>query len=100
MMIGGMLLIFYFFFIRPSLNRAKEQKGFMEDLKKGDRIVTIGGIHGKIVKISEGTLVIDVDSGTKLRIETSAVSMEYTQNLKEATANKNKPKVIEKTEEA
>ncbi len=99
MMIGGMLLIFYFFFIKPSLDRAKKQKGFMEDLKKGDKIVTIGGIHGKITKISEGTLVIEVDSGTKLRIETSAISMEYTSNLAEATAKKNKPTVIEKASE-
>lgn len=72
-LIGGMFLIMYFFMIRPQVKKQKEAKTFREGLKKGDKIVTIGGIHGKVVDISERTVLIQVD-GAKIRIEKTALN--------------------------
>lgn len=72
-LIGGMFLIMYFFMIRPQVKKQKEAKTFREGLKKGDKIVTIGGIHGKLVDISERTVLIQVD-GAKIRIEKTALN--------------------------
>ena len=76
-MIILLIVIFWLFFIRPQSKKAKEQKKFQEELKKGDKIVTIGGIHGKIDEISEGssTVVIETE-GSKMRIEKSAINSE------------------------
>jgi len=70
------IVVFYFFMIRPQLKKSKEQKKFRENIKKGDKIVTIGGIHGKIVDVNDTTFIIEVEGGNKLRIERSAVSMD------------------------
>jgi preprotein translocase subunit YajC len=72
-MIVLMIGVFYFFMIRPQMKKQKELKKFREGLKAGDKVVTIGGIHGKILEISEGTVLIQSE-GTKLRLEKSAVS--------------------------
>ena len=72
-MIVLMIGVFYFFMIRPQMKKQKELKKFREGLKPGDKIVTIGGIHGKILEISDATVLIQSE-GTKLRIEKSAVS--------------------------
>ena len=72
------IAVFYFFMIRPQLKKAKEQKKFKEQIKKGDKIITIGGIHAKIAEISETTFIIEVEGGNRLKIEKSAVSMENT----------------------
>ena len=69
------IVIFYFFFIRPQTKKAKEERKYRENLKKGDKIITIGGIHGKIVEVNDTTLIIEVEDGTKLRIEKTAVAM-------------------------
>lgn len=69
----GMFAVMYFFFIRPQQKKAKEAKKFREALAKGDSIVTIGGIHGKVVEIADTTVVISVEQG-KLRIEKSAIN--------------------------
>lgn len=82
--IGFFLLFFvilYFFMIRPQTKKAKEQKNFLTELKTGDKIVTIGGVHGKIVKVDDDTYTIEVDSNTKLRIEKAVVSLEYTKAM-------------------
>jgi preprotein translocase subunit YajC len=68
------IVIFYFFMIRPQMKKAKEAKKFRESLSKGDKIVTIGGIHGKITDVAETTFIIETEGGAKLRIEKSAVS--------------------------
>lgn len=65
--------IFYFFMIRPQAKKAKEAKKFRESLDKGTKIVTIGGIHGKVVEVLDTVVVIDTGS-SKLRIEKSAIS--------------------------
>ncbi len=70
------VLVFYLFFIRPQMKKTKEQKKFREALKKGDKVVTVGGIHGKIVEVQESTFTIEVEGQNRLKIEKSAVSME------------------------
>jgi len=88
--LGLMIVVFWLFFIRPQAKRAKNQKKFIEDLAKGDKIVTIAGIHGTINKINEdGTLNIEVSPGTYIKIEKSAISMDWTAAL-------NKPVTTEK----
>ena len=77
--LGLMILVFWMFFIRPQAKRAKNQKKFTEDLQKGDKIVTIAGIHGTINKVNEdGTLQVEVSPGSYLKMEKSAVSMDMT----------------------
>ncbi|WP_018628106.1 preprotein translocase subunit YajC [Niabella aurantiaca] len=83
----GMIIVFWLFFIRPQSKRAKNQKKFIEDLQKGDKIVTIAGIHGKISQVNEdGTLSIEVSPGNYIKIEKSAISMDWTNQLNKGTA--------------
>ena len=78
-MMGGMILVFYFFMIRPQAKKAKLQKKFINDLQKGDKIVTIAGIHGKINKLNDdNTLELETSPGSYIKIERSAISMEWT----------------------
>jgi len=67
------LVVFYLFMIRPQVKRQKEAKKLRESLKPGDKIVTIGGIHGKILEVADSTVLISSE-GTKIRIEKSAIS--------------------------
>ncbi len=67
------LIVFYFFFIRPQTKKSKEQKKFREALKKGDKVLTIGGLHGKIAEVKESTIVLDCGNNIKLNIEKSAI---------------------------
>lgn len=73
------LVVFYFFFIRPQTKKTKEQRKFREALKKGDKVVTIGGVHGKILEVKETTVVLDVGNQLKLTVEKSAIVMDNTQ---------------------
>jgi len=74
---GLMILVFWMFMIRPQAKKAKQQKTFINDLKKGDKVVTIAGIHGTINKINEdGTLSLEVSPGSYLKIEKSTISLE------------------------
>ena len=73
LMLGLMVLIFYFFMIRPQIKKQKELKNFRENLKAGDKVVTIGGIHGKILEVSDTTVLIQAE-GTKLRFDKSAIA--------------------------
>lgn len=75
-LIGGVIVIFYFFFIRPQQKKQKDQKRFLEEIKKGDEVVTIGGIHGKISSVEGTTIVLEVDKGVKLTMEKSAISLD------------------------
>ena len=67
------LVVFYFFMIRPQMKKQKELKKFREGLTVGDKVVTIGGIHGKILEVAESTILIATESG-KLRLDKSAVT--------------------------
>jgi preprotein translocase subunit YajC len=75
-MIGAIILIFYFFMIRPQQKKQKQVQNFRDTLKRGDKIVTIGGIHGKITDVQEGTFIIEVEDGSKIRIEKAAVAVD------------------------
>ncbi len=77
-MILLIIVIFYFFMIRPQMKKAKQEKLFKESLLKGDKIVTIGGVHGKIVEVNDTTFMVEVDNNVKLKIEKTAVSAEAT----------------------
>ncbi len=68
------IVVFYFFMIRPQMKKAKDAKKFRESLKKGDTVVTIGGIHGRITEVNETTFILEAESGAKFRVEKSAVS--------------------------
>ncbi len=73
------LVVFYFFFIRPQTKKNKEQKKFREALKKGDKVLTIGGVHGKIAEVKETTIVLDCGNNIKLNVEKSAVVQDNSQ---------------------
>lgn len=66
-------VVFYFFMIRPQMRKQKELKSFREALKKGDRIVTTGGIYGKINNISENVITMDVGNNVLIKIDKNAV---------------------------
>lgn len=68
------VVVFYFFMIRPQMKRQKEVKKFRENLKEGDKVVTIGGIHGKVLEITDTNVLLGCEGGTKIRVEKSAVS--------------------------
>lgn len=70
------ILVFYMFFIRPQMRKQKQARKYRENLKKGDKIITIGGIHGKIVEEQERTFTIEVEGGNRLRVEKSAIAMD------------------------
>jgi preprotein translocase subunit YajC len=80
-MIGLMVGVFYFFMIRPQTKKAKEAKTFRESIKKGDKVITIGGLHGKIVEIQENTFIIETEGGGRLKFEKSSISPESTAAL-------------------
>jgi len=69
-----MVFIFYFFMIRPQRKKEKEAQNFRASLQKGEKIVTIGGVHGKIVDVQESTFTIETEGGSKMKIEKTAVS--------------------------
>ncbi|KAA9354905.1 MULTISPECIES: preprotein translocase subunit YajC [Larkinella] len=77
----GIFVVFYFFMIRPQQKKQKDQKNFIENLKKGDGVVTIGGLHGKVYAVEGTTVVVEVDKGVKLTFEKTAISREATVKL-------------------
>ena len=80
--LGGMILVFWLFFIRPQAKKAKLQKTFIDNMGKGEKIVTIAGIHGTINKVNEdGTISLETSPGSYIKIEKSAISMEWTTTL-------------------
>ena len=81
-MVGAIFVVMYFFMIRPQSKKAKDQKLFMENLQKGDKIITVAGIHGRISRVNEnGTLEVEIDTNTKVIMERSGISMEFTKAL-------------------
>ncbi len=81
-----MILVFWLFMIRPQTKKAKEQKTFIQNLQKGDKVVTIAGIHGTVNKVSDdgSTIMLEISPGSYLKIEKSAISMEWTNSLNKA----------------
>lgn len=83
----GMIVVFYFFMIRPQSKKAKQAKSFQENLQKGDKIVTIAGIHGRVNKLNEdGTIELETSPGSYMKVEKSAISMEMTANVNKPAA--------------
>lgn len=80
--------IFYFFMIRPQQKKAKDQKKFVEEVKKGDLVVTIGGAHGRVAEIEDDTFILEFERGARIKFAKSSVSMESTKaaNAKKASA--------------
>jgi preprotein translocase subunit YajC len=90
-MMGAIILVFWLFMIRPQAKKAKDQKKFIENLQKGDKIVTIAGIHGTINKINEdNTLQLETSPGSYMKIERSAISMGWTAQINKSTADADK----------
>jgi preprotein translocase subunit YajC len=73
---GAIILVFYFFMIRPQQKKAKDAKKFSEEIKKGDYVVTIGGAHGHVAELEGDTFVLEVEKGGRIRFNKSAISME------------------------
>jgi len=91
LLLGGMILVFWLFMIRPQAKKAKLAKEFQSNLQKGDKIVTIAGIHGNVNKVNDdGTIMIETSPGSYMKIEKSAISVEWTQQV-------NKPVVAAKS---
>src|SRR5215213_6710167 len=85
---GMIMLVFWLFFILPQEKKQKQQKQFLENIQKGDRVVTIAGIHGVVNKVNEdGTINLEINPGSYIKIEKSAISMEWTTQI-------NKPAVV------
>lgn len=66
--------VFYFFMIRPQMKRQKEAKVFREGLKKGDKVITSGGIHGKILEVQENYVFIEIDTNVKIKVDKSTIT--------------------------
>src|SRR6201996_5893680 len=77
---GLIAIVFYFFMIRPQVKKQKDQKKYVNELKKGDKVVTTAGIHGRIIDMNETTFLIEVDNG-KIRFDKSAISLEASKAL-------------------
>lgn len=78
LMILMIIVVFYFFMIRPQMKKAKMERAFKDSIKKGDKVVTIGGVHGKVLEVQEKTFMIEIDQNVKVKIEKSAISAEAT----------------------
>lgn len=90
-LMGMMILVFYFFMIRPQAKKAKDQKKYINDLQKGDKVVTIAGIHGVINKVNDdNTVNLETSPGSYIKIEKSAISMEWSANLNKVAAEEKK----------
>ena len=74
--LGLMIVVFYFFMIRPQQKKQKQVQQFRESLKKGDKVVTIGGIHGKITDVQDTTFTVEISDGVKITIEKAAVAVD------------------------
>ena len=67
------VVVFYFFMIRPQMKRQKEVRKFRESLSKGDKVVTTGGIYGKIVEVKETTIVLEIAKGVQIKVDKNGI---------------------------
>jgi preprotein translocase subunit YajC len=85
-LIGGMIIVFWLFMIRPQAKKAKLQQQFGNNIEKGTKVVTMAGIHGTISKVNEdGTVQLEVSPGMYIKIEKSTISMEMTNKINNVT---------------
>lgn len=73
LLMGGVVIIFYFFMIRPQMQRQKKEKQFRSNLQKGDKVITIGGIYGRITSVEGKTVLVEIDDQTKVRLDVNAI---------------------------
>ena len=85
---GLIALVFYFFMIRPQVKKQKDQKKYVDELKKGDKVVTTAGIHGRIADVADATFLVEVDNGVKIRFDKSAISLDASKALNTPAAAK------------
>ena len=71
--IVALVAIFYFFMIRPQSKRQKEIKKFRDSLKQGDKVITAGGIHGKIKNVKENTVILEIADGMNITVEKTSI---------------------------
>ncbi|GAA0871198.1 preprotein translocase subunit YajC [Gangjinia marincola] len=84
-----MFVVMYFFIIRPQMNRQKKEKQFSSALKKGDRVITKSGLHGKIIDFSEKLDAVVLETGAgKITFDRSAISLEMSKKLQPSTTDK------------
>jgi preprotein translocase subunit YajC len=81
LMFGAIAVVFYFFMIRPQMKKQKDQKKYVDELKKGDKIVTTAGIHGKIYEVADTTFLVETEGGGRIRFDKSAVSLDASKAL-------------------
>ena len=79
LMFGAIILVMWLFMIRPQRKQQKELQQFRSGLKKGDKVVTVGGIYGEIVEVSEKTVLIKVDGDVKLRVDKQGLVKDYSE---------------------
>ncbi len=79
----AIVVVFYFFMIRPQVRKQKAEKEFRTTLEKGAKVVTIGGIYGKIVEVNDKTFMLEIDNNVKVKIEKSAISAEATKAIEQ-----------------
>src|SRR5688500_18189857 len=85
--LGLMIVVFWLFFIRPQAKKAKQQKGFIDNLQKGDKVVTIAGIHGVVNRMNDdGTIQLEINPGSYIKMEKSSISMDWTAALNKPAA--------------
>ena len=70
------IVVFYFFMIRPQMKKQKDLRSYREALQKGDKVITTGGIYGKVIGISDNSVLVEVDDNVKLKIDKSAILKE------------------------
>src|SRR5436190_2945684 len=75
------IVVFYFFMIRPQMKKAKVERQFRESLQKGAKVVTIGGIHGRIIEVNDKTFMLEIDTNVKVRVDKTAIAAEATKAL-------------------
>lgn len=73
LMFGLLIVVFYFFMIRPQMKRQKELKNFQESLKKGDKVIIAGGVYGKIAELKDDYAIVEVDDNVKMRVVKSTI---------------------------
>ncbi len=78
-MFGAIILVMWLFMFRPQRKQQKELQEFRNALKKGDKVVTVGGIYGEIVEVSEKTVLIKVDGDVKLRVDKQGLVKDYSE---------------------
>lgn len=85
---GSIILIMYFFMIRPQQKKQKDTALFISEIKKGDQVVTVGGVHGKVYAVEGDTVLLELDKGLKIKVEKSALSLEYSRKTKDVKETK------------